>query len=152
MSHTDVTRVCVDCRANKVMAEFVVTCPSRKTPTTTRRVCKQCRNVRGRGTRKVWKKNNKDKIAGYHRTEKYGPGTLFLVERMLGRQSGNCAICSTHIDHMKGGRSGYRIDHDHEYGLIRGILCNGCNSGLGFFKDSSELMLKAAEYLKKFGG
>lgn len=41
------------------------------------------------------------------------------------------------------------IDHDHTSGKFRGLLCATCNSGLGLLKDSSTILLAAAEYLKK---
>lgn len=39
------------------------------------------------------------------------------------------------------------IDHDHVTGNIRGLLCNGCNKGLGLFKDDVNILQKAKEYL-----
>lgn len=41
------------------------------------------------------------------------------------------------------------IDHGHILGEFRGFLCNGCNSGLGFFRDSPTLLRAAAEYLER---
>lgn len=44
------------------------------------------------------------------------------------------------------------VDHHHDTGKVRGILCNGCNVGLGSFQDSAPLLRKAAEYLEKHCG
>lgn len=57
-----------------------------------------------------------------------------------------CAICNK-IE----GESQYKrnhIDHNHKTGKIRGMLCPNCNTGLGSFKESPELLLKAIEYIK----
>lgn len=40
------------------------------------------------------------------------------------------------------------MDHDHKTGKFRGMLCNLCNRGLGNFKDNTDVLEKAIEYLK----
>jgi len=39
------------------------------------------------------------------------------------------------------------LDHDHKTGQNRGVLCNLCNSGLGYFKENYKTMSRAIEYL-----
>ena len=60
----------------------------------------------------------------------------------------HCAICGTddpNFGHVKT----FSVDHDHETGKVRGLLCLHCNLGLGKFKDNSTNLRKAADYLDK---
>jgi hypothetical protein len=74
--------------------------------------------------------------------------TVEVYEAMAKSQDYRCLICGAHIENMKG-RNGNRlnIDHDHQTGEIRGLLCPQCNAGLGCFKDSKELLIRALEYM-----
>ena len=65
---------------------------------------------------------------------------------MLNSQNNRCAICEA--DETRRGNKNFCIDHCHESNKIRAILCSNCNSALGLFKDSPELMEKAAEYIR----
>ncbi len=60
---------------------------------------------------------------------------------------GNCAICN------EPDPSGRRlaVDHDHDSGLYRGLLCSNCNTALGKFRDRPDLLRKAADYLEAGG-
>lgn len=69
---------------------------------------------------------------------------------MLTKQRGVCAICEqaeTHF-HKSGKRKELSVDHCHDTGAIRGLLCVNCNRGLGYFKDSIDRIFRAAEYLR----
>jgi Recombination endonuclease VII len=65
-------------------------------------------------------------------------------ERMIAAQDGRCAICrsSTPL-----GRGRWHIDHDHVTGQVRGLLCNNCNRGIGYFGDDPEVIAAAARYV-----
>lgn len=67
-------------------------------------------------------------------------------EELKKQQNYKCAICFSEL--QEGFLS--HVDHSHDTGQIRGILCRWCNTGLGNFLDSIENLEKAANYLKKF--
>ena len=80
--------------------------------------------------------------------------TLDEYEVMLNKQNGVCAICGKTEELNKGntrGQISLAVDHDHETGKIRELLCMDCNQTLGRFNDNPEWFLKAAEYLIKHG-
>lgn len=64
------------------------------------------------------------------------------------RQKKRCMICS---DHLTSHNVGF-LDHNHDTDAIRGLLCSTCNSGLGFFRDSAEIVSSALEYLRTTHG
>jgi hypothetical protein len=66
------------------------------------------------------------------------------VESMITEQGDVCWICRR----LFGMDLRPQIDHCHESGAVRGILCGDCNTGLGRFKDNIELMTRAIEYLQ----
>jgi hypothetical protein len=69
---------------------------------------------------------------------------------MLKAQGDMCAICMVPLVWPD---SKTCVDHDHKTGRVRGILCTGCNSGLGHFKDSIVSLRRAIKYiLKSIGG
>ncbi|GAA4977252.1 endonuclease VII domain-containing protein [Yinghuangia aomiensis] len=86
--------------------------------------CKACRAVDGR--------------AG-HLQRKYGL-TEERYQEMLEAQVGRCAICLVaRAEH---------VDHDHETGRVRALLCFNCNAALGQFKDRPDALRRAAAYLE----
>lgn len=72
--------------------------------------------------------------------------TLETFRELAEKQNGRCAICG---NPPRGKR--LCIDHDHDSGRVRGLLCHRCNRAIGFFGDSPELLAKALAYLGTAG-
>jgi hypothetical protein len=98
------------------------------------------------------KSNRKNKNRYYeytreiHIKRKYGL-SLEQYNQMFEDQNGKCVICDYKFGQKKGD---CYVDHCHETSVVRGLLCQNCNTGLGNFKDKPERINKAAEYLLKF--
>lgn len=88
----------------------------------------------------------KQKARNRRLIHKFGIG-LEEYNKLLSSQSGCCAICGVPQDNLTQALS---VDHDHETGAIRGLLCSNCNIGLGLMRDNIGILMHAAEYLKKY--
>ena len=94
--------------------------------------------------RREWKRKNRHSVKGTS-IRKYGMSVDDMI-MLLRDQEHKCAICG-HSDSTK--KQVFPcIDHDHESGLVRGILCSLCNHALGQLRDSIPNLLSAIEYLK----
>lgn len=90
--------------------------------------------------------NNRESLIQYkkeYRIKKYGI-SLKEYDEMFDKQNGRCAICGKHQDEFK---KRLFIDHCHKTKKIRGLLCDKCNRGIGFFNDDVETIRKALIYL-----
>lgn len=86
-------------------------------------------------------------VAERHRLRRYGV-TPAQLSRMLDEQEHACAICRVPF-HLTPGKGQYHIDHDHDTDAVRGLLCWGCNVGLGSYQDNPARLRAAASYLEK---
>jgi Recombination endonuclease VII len=97
---------------------------------------------------KEWVQKNKSKrkkIVRRSALKQYGL-TEEQYEQLLNKQNNCCAIWDTlKIE----GRNNLHIDHDHETGTIRGLLCSNCNTALGLLKENLILFNKAVNYLSR---
>lgn len=75
--------------------------------------------------------------------KRYGM-TVEGYERMLADQDGRCAICQTDEIPRRGS---WIVDHCHDTGRVRGLLCGEYNAGIGLLRDDPELLRKAIAYL-----
>ncbi|MDQ1713038.1 MAG: hypothetical protein QOE45_2488 [Frankiaceae bacterium] len=83
---------------------------------------------------------NHGSTRNFHLKDRYGI-TEAEVAAMIEAQGGGCAICRV--------KPAEHVDHDHETGVVRGILCFTCNVGLGNFGDDRELLWLASHYIER---
>ena len=76
--------------------------------------------------------------------------TLEIYRDILELQEYACAICR--YSDMSDPNFFPLVDHDHETGAVRGLICMNCNQGLGKFQDDVFLLGKAITYLSKSHG
>ena len=126
-------RVCKTCRRKRPDAEF-------RHDSHIFRSCESCRA-------EVQKR--RDKRKDLQRT--FGM-SLEDFERLFKAQNGVCAICcqKERIRDVRGNVRQIGVDHDHASGRVRGLLCNACNRGVGFFGDNPERLEAAAAYLRRY--
>ena len=68
--------------------------------------------------------------------------TIEDYDKLYEEQEGKCKIC-----HVEAERFELCVDHCHSSNIVRGLLCNTCNIGIGMFKNDVLTILKAADYL-----
>ena len=88
-------------------------------------------------------KDNPEKFLEY-RVRKYGL-TVDQYNDMLTEQNGCCMICKNSLDLGKG----THVDHCHTTLKVRGILCSGCNTGLGLLKEDVNIMQEMINYVSR---
>lgn len=126
--------------------------------------CKECKNKQSA----AWQKANPERVKEINalhknnRKEYYSDPTRKLkyrsldlerrfglthadYEEILAKQNGTCKICR--LLRISEGKNFMPLDHCHQSGRIRGILCSWCNRALGLFEDDIELLKRAINYL-----
>lgn len=77
--------------------------------------------------------------------------TIEEYELMFSSQSGLCLICQTPGHSNNRQKYPLYVDHNHETGKVRGLLCATCNTMLGYLEVSRHLLLRMETYLQKDG-
>lgn len=134
---------CLDCAEVKPLSEFYMASHGGCYQPN----CKPC------GTKRVakWKAKNPENVRKMHRRShlrrEYGL-TPEKYNAMHAEQKGCCAICRKHASELP---RGLAVDHNHESGAVRGLLCHQCNAGIGFLGEDPLNLKSALHYLMRHG-
>lgn len=132
-------KVCNRCKAPKPRTAFY---PNGRGVTS---MCRPCHNDYAKNRAKLQPEIANARSRRSKMKTMYGI-TLEKYDDMLQAQGGVCAICAS--DDPKGmGR--FPVDHCHDTGKVRGLLCTLCNQALGMFRDSEDTLLAAIAYLRR---
>lgn len=103
---------------------------------------------------KEWSRNQRERLGSLHSLRESTRLRNISIDdynAMHEAQNGLCAICekpNSQKSRTKGEICRLAIDHCHNTGKIRALLCGACNKGLGHFKDDIYLLLTAIQYLQ----
>lgn len=140
-----VTSFCKKCNTRKPIEEFYLN-PS------TSMLCKPCEKIRKSEYRKRPEVRQREYIYEMKRFYKKKYGITFEdYDAMIKKQKGLCAICrkpSTKIDCRLKKIQRLHVDHCHKTKKVRGLLCNKCNQGIGFFDDNILIFESCIRYLQ----
>ena len=129
-------KFCSACIEDKLLTEFHKDSSRKDGRRTT---CKECANKRG----SAYHAANPDRARDHQLRRNFGITLVDYVE-MLEAQDGRCKICKTNVP---GGKGSFHVDHCHNSGKVRGLLCQQCNVGIGHFKDNISTLASAILYL-----
>ena len=145
---------CPRCATHQEQSAFYA---DNKRTTTVSSQCRSCRAVQDaeRFVRKMAEDPEQIREQTRARTRKHQFAKMYGITlddyaAMLKSQAGVCAICKcVEVALGKGGRvKPLAVDHDHDTGKVRGLLCHSCNHGLGVMRDNPALLRAAADYLE----
>ena len=129
-------RQCSDCKKYLQPDKFI-----KRKPGQNKNKCKKCDNK----YRREWRKSKSPEYnLNIHLRNNYGI-TVEDYKEILELQNNVCAICYKICDTF----TRLSVDHDHNTGKVRGLLCSDCNRGLGFFKENADILESATRYLKE---
>lgn len=139
-------KTCKKCKQEKSLSEFSHKRPKNRKPGLQPH-CKECAIE---DTRDWRLKQSTDRLKDLYYKRTYNITLKDFNNRFI-IQEGKCLLCKKELNVF--GISGDRacVDHCHTTGMIRGILCNECNRGLGYFKDNIMTLQNAIQYLSEEG-
>lgn len=95
---------------------------------------------------KDYYQQNKDKAYWRNVKNKYGLSKDGYIE-FFDKQNGGCALCEKPFIGLRD--TNLHVDHSHETGKVRGLLCLPCNVALGMLGDNEAGLQRALEYVKE---
>jgi hypothetical protein len=115
--------------------------------------CKSCQSGLARNWQLANPERTKRQKKAWRLRTDYGI-TIEEYEARLTAQSGRCAICGLDESRSNLGNGNFMlsVDHCHDSGAIRGLLCNNCNRAIGMLGDDPEILKRAIQYLVEGSG
>lgn len=137
---------CADCRAVMALSEFSPVARNvGRGFSHYASACRPCRQIRNKKYRAENREHVKKLSRLSHVARTYGLSAE-KYNAMHAEQRGCCAICMRHATEIKKGLS---VDHDHDTGAVRGLLCAECNTAIGMLGDDPATLTAAIAYLQK---
>lgn len=139
-------KICRKCKEERPLSEFA---KEKGGLNGLRSACKSCRHLEYLAWKaKVLKdpdyiNRNRERIRLKTLWRKHGI-TADQYNEMFSMQDGKCAICKTHQKHLTRSLS---VDHNHDTGEVRGLLCTQCNTSLGLLKENIKLLEAMKSYI-----
>ena len=137
-AHTMQMKICRKCKKQKSTTDFYKRSASNDG---LQNCCKSCSSAASKiryndrseedkkiilESKRIWNKNNRKRLSEKELEWKYGLSSSEYQD-LVKSQGGLCAICKT--DTLK-----LHVDHCHTTGKVRGLLCSGCNTAVGFYE------------------
>jgi len=138
-TQTTGTKTCTKCGATKDIVEFYKR-GGKQSPNTRHNHCKECTKKRVSETPSIIKREQALK-------RMYGI-TQQDYDVMLTEQNNQCAICKTTEPGGRHNSNYFVVDHCHNTGKVRKLLCHHCNTALGLVGDNTHILQSMIEYLK----
>jgi hypothetical protein len=143
MENNSTHKVCPKCGGKKERSEFH---KDKNRNDGLAGFCKECLVAKN----KKWRENNPERMKEhmatriwYKRKISYGLSKEDFF-KMLQAQDNKCAICKMGINES------CHVDHCHDTNIVRGLLCGGCNTGIGMLQDNPDILEEAARYMRKY--
>lgn len=138
---TTLTKICTRCGEDKPVDEFHRSSMAPDGRHSQCAVCKNAANLANWNAKPIEERQASSRWRQLWHRYRIRPEEY---DRIFAAQDGRCAICGSQKP-MRG--DWLSVDHDHETGEVRGLLCGECNAGLGKFQDNPTLLRAAASYL-----
>lgn len=154
-------KICTQCNQIKKLEEFYKQVAYKGRSERVQSICKQCVLL---NRKSKYQNNEKFRTDTIERVKKWQQENWFKYKDkslkytysisldeytdLLKKQGGLCMICKQPETRVVKQKTCFlHVDHNHENGIIRGLLCHACNTGIGLLKEDITILQEAINYL-----
>lgn len=139
------SKVCNRCKERKSFSEFSL---DKYSMDGRMMRCKKCMSLTKREQKESRTSEENKKLARKYNLKKCYGISLDRYDALLAEQGGKCAICGS-TESNSSITEFLFVDHCHDTGTIRGLLCHKCNAGIGYLGDDEDVYYSALSYIAK---